>query len=193
MKIPAALTAGDSATWTDIAFTDAVGNAINSASYTLTYALRGPTSAANADLTAMVNGTGWTTAITPTQSAALNTGAAAATWYWQAYATKTGERVTAGEGTLYVRPNLAGISSAAFDGRSPSEKILAAIETEITARLTGGATLEYTIGNRSLKKEPMTTLVQLRSTYRMVIARERNAQAIANGLGNPQKMGVRFN
>lgn len=90
-------------------------------------------------------------------------------------------------------PNLAALaSSAAFDGRSQAETDLAAVRAEITARISGGATLEYTIGSRSLKKEPMTALVEIEQRCLRIVARERRAAGAANGLGNPGRISVRF-
>ena len=69
--------------------------------------------------------------------------------------------------------------------------MLDAIETLIESK--GAAdVIEYTIGNRSLKKEPMAALLELQSRYQLIVSRERRAQQIANGLGNPQRLGVRF-
>lgn len=193
MRIPAAITAGDSASWLDTAFTDALGASVDAGSYALSYSLRGPVAAAKVDLAGTPVGTGWSLSLTSAQTAAFNTGTTTATWYWAAYASKTGVRLTAGQGVLVVRPNLAAIDNATvYDGKSKAEQVLAAIDTEISARISGGATLEYTIGTRSLKKEPMTALLQLRSQYRLIVSRERRGQQIANGLGNPQVMGVRF-
>lgn len=193
MRIPPILTAGDSATWRDDAFGDALGASVDSSVYTLTYSLRGPVAGAAADLVGTASGTGWSFVLASAQSAALNTGSTAAKWYWGAYASKAGGvRLTAGTGTLNVRPNLAGISGVSYDGRSANEQTLAAINAEIDARINGGATLEYSIGTRSLKKEPMSALLELQSRYQLRVSRERRAQQIANGLGNPQRLGVRF-
>ena len=38
----------------------------------------------------------------------------------------------------------------------------------------------------------MSALMALRSQYRLIVSRERRAQQIANGLGNPQRLGVKF-
>lgn len=193
MRIPAILTAGDSAAWVDTSFADALGASVDAGSYTLAYSLRGPVASAGVDVTGTPAGTGWSFVLTSAQSAAMNTGTSPNKWFWSAFASKTGVRITAGQGTINVRPNLAALSpSGTFDGSSPAEQILAAITAEISARINGGATLEYTIGNRSLKKEPMTALLALRSQYRLIVSRERRAQSIANGLGNPQRLGVRF-
>ncbi|MEY8688333.1 MAG: hypothetical protein AB9M53_00455 [Leptothrix sp. (in: b-proteobacteria)] len=191
MRIPSAITAGDSATWVDYAFADDLGASVSSSGYTLGYSLRGANPAAAVDLVGTAAGTGWTFVLTSAQSGALNMGAVNATWYWSAFASKAGTRLTAGRGTLLVRPNLAAIN-VAFDGRSAAEQILTAVEAEIAGRVNGGATIEYTIGTRSLKKEPMQALLELRSQYRLIVSRERRAQQLANGLGNPQRLGVRF-
>lgn len=192
MNLPSFITAGDSAAWLDYPFTDALGASVDSSTYALSYSLRGPVDAAKLDLTGTASGTGWQFNLTTAQSAALNTVPTPAHWYWQAYATKSGVRLTAGEGTLVVRPNLAAISGATFDGRSAAEQILSTVETAIQARINGDMVTKYTIGSRSLEKEPMANLLQLRDRYRTIVSRERKAQAIKNGLGNPTRLGVRF-
>lgn len=192
MRIPPFITAGDSAAWIDYPFADALGNPVDATAYTLSYSLRGPSAVGNVDITGSAQGTGWSFALTTAQSAALNTGTTVATWYWQAYAAKAGVRLTAGEGQLVVRPNLAGIGAATFDGRSQAEQILSTVEAAIAARINGDAVTEYTIGSRSLKKEPMAELIKLRDRYRLIVSRQRKAQQIANGLGNPSRLGVRF-
>lgn len=194
MRIPPIINAGDSVSWLDAAFsTPGTGAPVDSSGYSLSYALRGPVTTGGIDVAATPSGTGWAMALSPAQTAALNTGVAALTWSWQATVTKSGLRLTAGTGTLRVRPNLAALSaSTTFDGRSQAEQILAAVEAEVFARINGGATLEYTIGSRSLKKEPITALMDLRAKYRLIVSREKRAQGLANGLGNPGRIGVRF-
>lgn len=192
MLIPSTLTAGDSTQWIDYPFADNIGNPVDATAYSLTYSLRGPISGASLDLAGTASGTGWTFALTTVQTAALNTGATANKWYWQAYAAKSGVRLTAGDGVLVVRPNLASISGTAYDGSSDAEQILATIEAAIKARMSGDAITEYTIGSRSLKKEPTTALLTMRDRYRLIVSRQRTAQMIKNGLGNPTRLGVRF-
>lgn len=190
MKIPSLITAGDSVSWTDYAFPDPQGASVGSIDYTLTYSFRGP--GTPLDLTGTSQGTGWLFNMTAAQSALFNAGNGNLTWFWQAYAVKALVRVTAGDGTLVVKPNFSVITSTTFDASSQAEKILKAIEAEIQARIDGGATVEYTIGTRSLKKEPLAELLKLRSSYRNIVSRERRSQMIKNGLGNPSRVGVRF-
>lgn len=190
MRAPQFITAGDSATWLDLPFADALGASVDSSAYTLTYSLRGPDQAAKKDLVGVPSGTGWQFSLATSDTAAFNAGGTPVRWYWAAYAAKTGVRLTAGEGVLVVKPNLA--AATTFDGRSVAEQILATVESAIQSRINGDMVTEYTIGSRSLKKEPMTELLALRDRYRTIVSRERKAQAIKNGLGNPSRLGVRF-
>ena len=193
MNIPSLIIAGDTASWIDNAFADSSNAPVDSSAYTLTYSFRGVTPAGNLDVPAVVNGTGWKTSLTSAQTAAMNTGNSSLTVYWHAVATKSGARVTAGAGTLFLKPNIAGINTAAaFDGRSQAEIDLAAVRTEMSARISGGATVEYSIGNRSLKKEPMAALMEMEQRCLRIVAREKRASSAANGLGNPGRTSVRF-
>ena len=194
MRVPASFTAGDSVSWQDIAFlSDSSVAVAASTGWVLAYSFRGPQAPGNVDVTAITNGTGWQTQLTAAQTAAMNNGPAALTLRWQAYATLADQRITAGSGSLQVKPNLAAISTATVvEGRSLAEVNLANIEAEIAARITGGATLEYTIGNRSLKREPMAMLMTLRSQYRFIVKREKQTQASANGNKLSSWVGVRF-
>ena len=189
MNIPSKLTAGDSASWSDVSFSTPDGRAISAMDYTLSYSLRGP--GAPVDLSSVANGSGWKTSLTTAQSTPLNPTAAAVTWFWQAYATKSGERVLAGEGSITIKPNLAALTGT-FDGRSKAEQDLAAVKQEISNRISGGGTIEYSIGSRQLKKEPVSELLKLQDRLQMIVNRERTAQRVANGLGNPGKVMVRF-
>jgi hypothetical protein len=51
---------------------------------------------------------------------------------------------------------------------------------------------EYTIGNRNLKKYDMADLLQLEGKLKAEVKREQMADLIANGLGNPHNLFVRF-
>lgn len=186
MRIPEKLSAGDSISWTDAPGRDNLDNAITSVDWTLTYVLRGSTALT---VTAVANGPGWKTTITKAQSATLTPGV----YYWQASASKGDDRVTMGNGTITILADLAYSGTAqAFDGRSKAEQALDAIDAEIQARLTGGMAEEYTIGNRSLRKTSMKDLIELQSRYKSIVTRERQAQKIAQGLGNPRALYVRF-
>lgn len=189
MNIPEQITAGDSVSWRDVATRDNLGNPITSADWTLTYWIRLNENNHGVTLTGVVDGAGWLTTITATQSDALTAGHC----FWQASATKGSDRVTLGSGRVEILANLAYAGSPTkYDGRSEAEKALDAINAEISARLNGGTAEEYMIGNRRLRKTSMKDLIALQSRYNTIVIHERQAQTIAQGLGNPRALYVRF-
>lgn len=191
MNITPIITAGDATSWIDDPFTAPDGSVITSLAYSLGYAFRGP--GATLDLTGTAKGSGWQFSLTNAQTATFNNSGARVQWFFQAFATANvgGARYTAGNGALVVLPNLAGLTGT-YDGRTQVERDLAAVTAEISARITGGLTLEYTIGNRNLKKEATAALLEMQSRLRVQLARQKTAQSIANGLGDPTKKFVRF-
>lgn len=153
--------------------------------YTLSWALRG---AVALNLTAVASGTGYRTTITSVQSATLTAG----NYFWQAFVSKAGNRVTIGSGQIQVMTNLA-VGTSAYDGRLESEKMLDAVTAAIQARLAGGAVLKYEIKGRDLERDPIPDLIMLRDRLRVEVARARAADKIAQGLGDPRRLFVRFN
>jgi hypothetical protein len=191
MRIPSRITAGDTVTWQELAPTDAQRGSLNAPDWSLGFSFRGPTVLAGGDISGQAQGTGWLLTLPATVTAAMNQSAKAARWYWQAYATKGTERVTVGSGQLLVDANLATVTGTVA-GRSVAEQILSQIDATILARTTGKAVAEYTIGSRSMKYMSTPELLALKSRYQIVVARERRKQAIKNGLGSPDRIGIRF-
>lgn len=185
MNIFSTIAAGDSATWKDNSFIDSNSTTYSSAGYTLTYEIRGPGMVLT--LTAIAYGTGWQTSISTAQSAALTVGR----WWWAAYASATGVRVQAGSGYFDVTPNLQTAGSS-YDGRSDTEKALDAVSAAIKTRIDGGMVAEYSVAGRSLRREPIPNLVALETRLKGMVRRERAREMVANGLGNPSRLGVRF-
>ncbi len=184
MKIPLEINAGDSISWKDDPTTDNLGNSVDSNSHVLTYEFRGPTSLS---LTAVADGSGWITTLETAESEALSAG----TYYWAAYATNSPDRVTIGRGSVLVKKNLEDVTGV-YDGRSQSQKDLDAVQAAMRAMISGGAVQEYSIGNRSLRKITLADLMILESQLKAQVAREKKAESIANGLGNPSNVFVRF-
>ncbi len=189
MNIPSEIRAGDTIQWRDIEGVDNLGNAVSSAAYTLTYYLRFNAASEGATVVGTAYGTGWEFSIAAATSAGFDAG----TWYWQAVATKTGSTITLGSGQSTV---LAALSYSgtpgALDGRSQAQKDLDAVQAAIRAIVSGGVAKEYTIGNRSLKKYELTDLLALETKLKADVNREQKAQLMANGLGNPFNLFVRF-
>lgn len=176
-NIPAKFVAGDTVEWTDSSFGDKT-----STNYTLSYAIVG---AVKLTVNGVPLADGWTVAITATQSATLSAG----DYSWHAYLTSGATRYTVGTGTLTVEENIT-TKSAGYDGRSQVQQDLDAVEAEIRARASGGMTVEYSIGNRSLKKESISRLLELRSALRSDLVREQRAKRLSEGLG--RSIGIRF-
>jgi len=188
VKIPSQIRAGDTIKWRDEAGVDNLGNEITSASWTLTYYLRTNTASEGATVVGSAYGTGWELTIAAATSAGFDAG----DWYWQAIATSGSEKVTLGAGQLEV---LAALSYAgtpgAFDGRSQAQQDLDAVQAAIRSIVSGGAK-QYTIGSRSFTKLDLSELMERESKLKAEVKREQMADLIANGLGNPHNLFVRF-
>lgn len=91
-------------------------------------------------------------------------------------------------GSIKVVP----LAEEAFNGRSTAQELLDLVEAAIKTILAGGAVQSYSIKGRNLSRMSMGELVALRSSLKIEAARERSAEAIANGLGDPRKLFVRF-
>lgn len=188
MQIPATIRAGDTVRWRDEASTDNLGNAISSSEYTLTYFLRTNTASEGATVVGVPSGTGWEFTLTAAISADFNAGQ----WFWQAIATSGSEKVTIGAGQLQVLPALQYSGTpGAFDGRSQAQIDLDAVQAAIRAIVSGGAK-QYSIGSRSFTKLDLSELMERESKLKSDVKREQMADLIANGLGNPHNLFVRF-
>ena len=189
MNIPSQIRAADTIKWRDDAGVDNLGIAISSSDYTLTYYLRTNTASEGATVVGTAYGTGWEFTIASGTSTAFDAGQ----WFWQAVATKTGSTVTMGSGQLTVLRSLSYSGTpGAVDGRSQAQQDLDAVQAAIRAMISGGAVAEYSIGSRSLKKMATTDLLQLEGKLKAEVKREQAAALIANGLGNPFNLFVRF-
>jgi len=189
VNIPSEIRAGDTIQWRDVQGVDNLGNSVSSSDYSLTYWLRTNTASEGANVTGTAYGTGWEFSIAAATSAGFDAG----TWYWQAIASKAGSVVTLGSGQLTV---LAALSYAgtpgALDGRTQAQKDLDAVQAAIRSLISGGAVQQYSIGNRSLSRYNLNDLMALESKLKAEVKREQMAELIANGLGNPHNLFVRF-
>ena len=188
MNIPKKLRMGDTTKWRDNATTDVFGNDVTSTDWTLTYYLR--TNAAKGHtVVSSAYTTGWETTISAANSATFIDG----DWFWQAVATKGSETLTLGSGSIEV---LKGLSYSGtpnpLDGRSQAVKDLEAIQSAIRSIVSGGVVQEYKIGTRDLKKYDLSDLIMLENKYKAEVVREKKSEMIANGLGNPHNLFLRF-
>ena len=191
MTIPSKVRAGDILQWRDSETQDVFGNAITSTEWSVTYYLRTNTAAEGATVTSTAYLSGWQFTVASTVTANFDAG----DWYFQAVADKSGaEKQTILSGQFEVLPSLVySGSAAAYDGRSQIRKDLDQVQTAIRTVASGGGVKEYKIGSRSAKKYDLAELFQLEAKLKAELAREETKEKIANGLGNPRNLFVRFN
>ena len=193
ISVPDLFYAGDTVIFDVPEFTDPVGNSVTSSDYTLTWYARTNTASEGATIVGVAEGTGWRITVPATTTTDFDAG----TWTWQAIAVNTTPdpdvQYTAGRGQFTVKATLSYSGTpGAFDDRSRAEIDLGHVETAIRTLAQGGVVQEYSIGNRSLKRYKMTELLQLRDTLRAEVDRERRAEKVKQGLGNPGVTRVRF-
>jgi len=191
MTFPAEIRAGDLIQWRLAATQDVFANSISSPDWSVIYYLRTNTGPIGATVNSSAFNDGFQFSIASNVSATFAKG----DWYYQAVANKSGaEKQTIATGAFKVLPSLefSGVANN-FDGRSQVEKDLEIIQAAIRNIVSGGVVQEYKIGTRSAKKYELSELIMLESRYKAELVREKQAELIANGLGNPRATFVRFN
>ena len=191
MTFPNEIRAGDYVQWRIPASQDVFGNSISSPDWSVVYYLRTNTGPLGATINSSAFNDGFQFTIASNVTSTFTAG----TWFYQAVANKSGaEKQTIYTGQFKVLESLEYSGTAVnYDGRSQVEKDLATIQAAIRNIISGGAIQEYKIGTRTAKKYELSELIQLESRYKAELVREKQAEMIANGLGNPRATFVRFN
>ena len=191
MTFPNEIRAGDYVQWRIPASQDVFGNSISSPDWSVVYYLRTNTGPIGATINSSAFNDGFQFTIASNVTATFTAG----DWFYQAVANKSGaEKQTIYTGQFKVLESLEYSGTAVnYDGRSQVEKDLATIQIAIRNIISGGAIQEYKIGTRTAKKYELSELIQLESRYKAELVREKQAEMIANGLGNPRATFVRFN
>jgi hypothetical protein len=189
MTVPATIRAGTTVGWVEPPAVDLDGNAATSASWTLISYLRTNTNHEGATVTGTARADGgWNMAITATTSSAFDAG----TWYWETRAASGATVLTIGSGTTQVLPGLNYTGQpAAFNGQSQAEQDLVAVQAAIRAIVSKGAK-QYSIGSRSFTSIDLGQLMEREAQLKAIVARERAAEKVAAGLGDPRSLFVRF-
>lgn len=107
-------------------------------------------------------------------------GRTAGDYTWSAVVSKTGAAHEVDAGRMEVKARYD--QAANLDDRSHARKVLEAIEAVLEGRATKDQE-EYTIGDRSLKRTPITDLMAMRDKYRGEVFQEDQAELSRNGLG----------
>ena len=187
--VPELIYAGDTVIFDVPAFTNSIGTQIDSNTYALKWYARTNVTHEGATITGVAEGDGWRITV----PSSTTTGFDAGTWTWQAVASYSTSQYTAGRGQFTVKATAVYTGQpGAFDDRSRAEIDLEKVETAIRTLASGGMVQEYTIGSRSLKKYKMGELLQLRDNLKAEVDRERRAEKVRQGLGNPGVTRVRF-
>lgn len=187
--VPDTIYAGDTVIFDVPEFTDSIGTSIASGTYTLVWYARTNTASEGASITGVAESTGWRITVPSSTTASFDAGL----WTWQAIASTGSVKYTAGRGQFTVKATLEYSGDpAAFDDRSRARIDLDYVEAAIRTLAQGGVVQEYTIGGRSLKRYKMAELLQLRDALKAECDRERRAEKIKQGLGNPGVTRVRF-
>ena len=191
MTFPNEIRTGDYVQWRIPASQDVFGNSISSPDWSVVYYLRTNTGPLGATINSSAFNDGFQFTIASNVTSTFTAG----TWFYQAVANKSGaEKQTIYTGQFKVLESLEYSGTAVnYDGRSQVEKDLATIQAAIRNIISGGAIQEYKIGTRTAKKYELSELIQLESRYKAELVREKQAEMIANGLGNPRATFVRFN
>ena len=191
MLFPTKFRSGDTIEWTLNATTDTYGNPISSPDWSVIYYLRTNRSKQGVTVSSTADGDSFKFTMTNTVTSTMLDG----NWYYQAVATKSGNTpITKAQAEFKVLESMqfTGSNPKAFDGRTNAEKTLDLINTAIDNILKGGAVQEYKIGTITAKKYDLPELYMLRTQYLSEVNLEKQAQSMANGLGNPRTMYVRF-
>lgn len=184
MNVPALIYAGDTVKWNEPATADYS----SAAGWLASFALRHATGNDAITVSGVADGAGgWDFTLTAAQTAALHVNG----HWWQITVTKDGERYTLGTGKLEVQANIPAASNT-YDGRTQAQIDLDAVRAAMRAIVTGGATQEYSIGNRSLKKMAMADLIALETKLKADVAREARADRLAKGMNSGRSVFVRF-
>lgn len=180
---PQAVTAGDTIAWTK-----SLPDYPATEGWTLAYRLIN--SAAKYDITAAASGADHAVSV----SAATSASWAAGVYSWQAVVTKAAERYTVGEGTLTVKPNLAGVSGTGLETRTTARKILDELEEAYLQYSTNGQgqVQRYVIAGREMVFRTAADFIKQIEYWRSRVTSEDAAQSIAAGLGNPRRLFVRL-
>jgi|TARA_B100000405_G_scaffold167111_1_gene116911 hypothetical protein len=191
VTFPQKVIAGDFVQWRIPASQDVFGNSISSPDWSVVYYLRTNTSSEGATVNSSAYNDGFQFSIPAATTANFDAG----NWFYQAVANKSGQEtqtIYRGSFEVFATQSYSG-TPAAYDGRSQVEKDLDVIQAAIRTIISGGAIQEYKIGTRTAKKYELSELIMLEARYKAELVREKQAEMIANGLGNPRATFVRFN
>lgn len=187
-EFPDEFVAGETIRWRHAASVNHIGDPVTNADYALTYYLRSNRDGQAQTITGTTYGTGWEFVL----SANATSGMDAGSWQFMAIASKSDDTVTLASGRFVVKESLAYTGLAgAYDPRTDTEKELDLFVAAIQALGTDKAQ-SYTIGTRTFTRIDLADLIQRESQLRARLKREQRSSLKAQGLGDPNRLHVRF-
>ena len=188
MPIPILFRSGDTIRWRDPSGVNWLNESVTNTDYTCTYYLRFNRSGQAKAIVGTAYGTGWEFVITQASTSDMDPGI----WDYQARAVKSGDEITLYEGQIEVKAQLTYTGTpGAYDGRSTAQVDLESVQSAIRTIVSDKAKA-YSIGGRSFTRLDLSELRERESQLKAEVVRERKANMIANGLGNPHSLFVRF-
>lgn len=184
MDEPITFRAGDSAGWTKSlpAYPSTDG-------WLLHYRLLWPTGSA-VEITTSATGVDYTVALTAANTANWAAGSASLVSYVKKGSGANEERVTLDRRDVTILPDLT--TATTYDGRTQNQKALADAKAALAAYMANGQMHvgEYDIAGRKMKFRTSSEIIDLINHFEREVARDRIAQAIANG-GVPGRVAYR--
>ena len=188
MNIPSIITQSTTSIWRDDSAVVPIDRTATSADWALKYYLRTNSPAVGHTVTGSAYNTGWEFTISSTDSGNFEAG----DWTWQAVISKGSESFELGRGLFTVKKSYIYTGTpTGLDGRSQAKKDLDSVKAAIRHIIDNKAS-EYTIGDRTFKYADLSELRKRESQLKAECVREDKADMIAQGLGNPHKLFVRF-
>tara|TARA_X000000368_G_scaffold227221_1_gene179388 strand:- start:35194 stop:35769 length:576 start_codon:yes stop_codon:yes gene_type:complete len=185
---PSKFTAGETIRWRLSAGKNHLGEDVSNSDYALTYYLRTNRDGQGKTVTGTNYSTGWEFVLTSAESVAMDAG----DWEFQAIATKSDDTVVLAKGRFQILASLSFTgTSGAHDPRTDTEKELEVFVAAINA-LGSDKTKQFTIGTRTFSRIDLPDLIARESQLRGRLWRERRADLKAQGLGDPNRLHVRF-
>lgn len=178
---PTSFTVGDTLSWRR-----ALADYPASAGWVLAY--RFINTSAKFDITTSASGDDHLVSVLASTSAGFTAG----TYSWQAFVTKAAERYTVGTGVCVVEPNLAAVSAAGYDDRTPARKALDALNAGLATFGSNAHVQGYSIEGREMRYRTFADFIAARDRLVQEVAREEAAQRAAAGLPSKNKMRVQF-
>lgn len=177
---PSKIRAGDSASWTA-----AFGDYPAGDGWALEFAIVGP-GGRSTTTAGVASGDDFTCSLTADDTKALPPGQ----YRLIERVSKGAEVYTVYDGRIEILVNMLDAADG-IDDRAHAELVLAAIEATILGRASSDQE-NITLNGQTLGRTPVADLIMLRKTYRREVKSLKAAERLAAGLGNKNKIRVRF-